>query len=122
MSVTLSDRFCVDRHRDAFLDLVEHHVDLVFANEAEITALYQVDDFDAAVEAVAVTARSPPSRDRQGLGDRGPDEIRGAAHPVDELVDTTGAGDLYAAGFLFGSPQTCRWRPAAAWGRWPRPR
>ena len=52
MALTLSDPFCVDRHRDAFLDLVEHHVDVLFANEAEICALYKANDFDAALQRV----------------------------------------------------------------------
>ena len=52
VSLTLSDPFCVDRHRAAFLDLVEHHVDVLFANEAEIRSLYEVDDFDAALQQV----------------------------------------------------------------------
>ena len=104
MSLTLSDPFCVDRHRAAFLDLVEHHVDILFANEAEIRSLYQVGDFDAALQACAATARWRRSR----AGARGSVIVAGdevhviEAHPVEKLVDTTGAGDLYAAGFLFG--------------------
>ena len=86
VSLTLSDPFCVERHRKAFLDLVEHHVDILFANEAEICALYEVGDFDGACgrvrrhcEIAALTA------EREGLGDRR--GRRGArrcdAHPVD---------------------------------------
>ena len=104
VSLTLSDPFCVERHRRAFLELVEGHVDVLFANEAEICSLYQVDAFDAAVQrvrrhcAIAVLTRSA----------RGSVVVSGEqlhvidAHPIDALVDTTGAGDLYAAGFLFG--------------------
>jgi sugar/nucleoside kinase (ribokinase family) len=104
VSLTLSDPFCVGRHRKAFLDLVEHHVDILFANEAEICALYEVEDFDAAMARVrghceiAALTRSA----------KGSVLVNGgrvhtvAAHPVEAVVDTTGAGDLYAAGFLFG--------------------
>jgi sugar/nucleoside kinase (ribokinase family) len=108
VSLTLSDPFCVGRHRKAFLDLVEHHVDILFANEAEICALYEVgDDFDAALGRVrghceiAALTRSA----------RGSVIVEGgrvhtvAAHPVEAVVDTTGAGDLYAAGVLYGLSQ-----------------
>ena len=106
VSLTLSDPFCVGRHRKAFLDLVEHHVDILFANEAEICALYEV-GFDAALGRVrghcevAALTRSA----------RGSVIVEGgrvhtvAAHPVEAVVDTTGAGDLYAAGVLYGLSQ-----------------
>jgi len=104
VSLTLSDPFCVDRHREAFRDLVEHHVDILLANEAEICALYRVRDFDAALQRVrglcevAALTRGP----RGSVIVRG-DEVRVIdAQPPDALVDTTGAGDLYAAGLLFG--------------------
>lgn len=104
VSLTLSDPFCVDRHRAAFLDLVEHHVDVLFANELEICALYRANDFDAALQEVrkhcevAVLTRGP-----QGSVVVGGGEVHVIdAHKLDALVDTTGAGDLYAAGFLFG--------------------
>jgi sugar/nucleoside kinase (ribokinase family) len=102
-SLTLSDPFCVSRHRDEFRQLVEHEVDIVFANEDEITMLYQVDSFDEAlahvrghVEIAALT--------RGALGSVivcGDDVHEIAPEPV-EVVDTTGAGDQYAAGFLYG--------------------
>jgi sugar/nucleoside kinase (ribokinase family) len=104
VSLTLSDPFCVARHRAAFLDLVEHHVDVLFANEAEICSLYQVPDFDTALQRVrrhcevAALTRSARGSIVVGSGDVHVVD----AHPIDELVDTTGAGDLYAAGFLFG--------------------
>jgi sugar/nucleoside kinase (ribokinase family) len=104
VALTLSDPFCVDRHRDAFLHLVEHHVDVLLANEAEICSLYQVADFDSALQRVrrhceiAALTRGP----RGSLVIAG-DEVHVIdACPIEELVDTTGAGDLYAAGFLFG--------------------
>lgn len=104
VSVTLSDSFCVERHRDAFLDLVEHHVDLLFANEAEITTLYRTDSFDDAAEGVrrhgAIAALTRSERGSVVVTEDGMIEI--PAHPVERLVDTTGAGDLYAAGFIRG--------------------
>ena len=107
VALTLSDPFCVERHRTAFLDLVEHHVDILFANEAEICALYQVRDFDAAVahvrghcELAALTRSAKGSVLVQG------DRVHVVpAHPIDRVVDTTGAGDLYASGVLYGLAQ-----------------
>ena len=104
VALTLSDPFCVDRHRAAFLDLVERHVDILFANEAEIRALYEAADFDAALQqvrrhcAVAALTRS----ERGSVVVAGDDVHVIDAHPVAAVVDTTGAGDLYAAGFMFG--------------------
>jgi sugar/nucleoside kinase (ribokinase family) len=104
VALTLSDPFCVDRHREAFRDLVEHHVDVLFANEAEICSLYQVRDFDAAVTQVRgqceVAALTRSERGSVIVGGDGVHVI--AAHPVDAVLDTTGAGDLYAAGFMVG--------------------
>ena len=103
VALTLSDLFCVERHREPFLELVEHHVDVLFANTEEILALYRVDDFDAAV--AAVRSHCPLAvltRGALGAAIVTPEEIvEVPAKPVD-VVDTTGAGDLYAAGFLFG--------------------
>lgn len=104
VSLTLSDPFCVDRHRAAFLDLVRHHVDVLFANEAEIRSLYQVDDFDGALQ----RARRDCEVAALTRGPRGSIIVAdGEVHvidryPVEMVVDTTGAGDLYAAGFLSG--------------------
>ena len=103
-SLTLSDPFCVDRHRDSFLALVKEHIDILFANEAEITSLYRTKSFDAALQQVrghceiAVLTRS----EKGSVVIRG-DEVHVVdAAPVGKVVDTTGAGDLYAAGFLYG--------------------
>ena len=116
VALTLSDPFCVDRHRAAFLELVERHVDILFANEAEIRALYEVGDFEHAVARVrghcevAALTRS----------ERGSVIVAGtrvhtiAAEPVAAVVDTTGAGDLYAAGFMVG---LSRGLPLPACGR-----
>ncbi|HEX6958121.1 MAG TPA: adenosine kinase [Ferrovibrio sp.] len=104
VAMTLSDSFCVDRHRAEFRHLVEHHIDILFANEAEIKSLFETQDFDEALQHVhhhvdiAVLTRS--EKGSVILAD-------GAVHIIDAIadvnvIDTTGAGDLYAAGFLYG--------------------
>jgi sugar/nucleoside kinase (ribokinase family) len=104
VALSLSDPFCVDRHRAAFLHLVEGHIDILFANEAEITSLYEVEDFDAAVAKVRGHCEiAALTRGADGSVIVTADEfIEIAAEPVDKVVDTTGAGDLFAAGVLFG--------------------
>jgi sugar/nucleoside kinase (ribokinase family) len=103
VALTLSDPFCVERHREEFLELIEGHVDILFANEHEITMLYEVDTFDEALHRVrghceiAALTRGPHG----SVVVAGDDVHVIDAHPV-EVVDTTGAGDLYAAGFLYG--------------------
>lgn len=103
VAFTLSDPFCVERHRDEFVDLIER-VDVVFANEVEICSLWQVGSFDEAVERVRRQDRIwALTRSEKGSVIVNRDTtIEVPAEPIDELVDTTGAGDLYAAGFLFG--------------------
>lgn len=104
VSLTLSDSFCVDRHRDSFRQLIRTQVDILFANEDELLSLYETNDFDAAIEQLrADTGLAAITRSEKGsviIGDGDP--IAVAAEPVSEVVDTTGAGDQYAAGFLFG--------------------
>src|SRR5581483_11198743 len=99
VSLTLSDSFCVDRHREAFQRLVREHVDILFANEAEIRSLWQVDDFDAALQATRGTCEiAALTRSAKGSLILAGDEVHVIdAAPVARLVDTTGAGDLYAA-------------------------
>ena len=114
VALTLSDAFCVDRHREDFLELVRGGVDILFANETEITSLYQMNAFDDAAGAVraeceiAVLTRSEAG----AVIISGNETIHVPADPVERVVDATGAGDLYAAGFLYGltsgqSLETC---------------
>lgn len=106
VALSLSDPFCVDRHRAEFLELLADHVDIVFANEAEITSLYQT-DFDDALRQVrghcdiAAITRS----EKGSVVISGDQVVVQGAEPVSQVVDTTGAGDLYAAGFLYGLTQ-----------------
>jgi len=107
VSLTLSDQFCVDRHRQAFRDLVSHHVDILFANEDELIALYEVNNLEEAIEcvkndcAIAAVTRSEKGSVIINSGQR----FDIAPVAVDELMDTTGAGDAYAGGFLYAFTQ-----------------
>ncbi len=102
VSITLSDSFVVERHREALLDFLGS-VDVLFANEAELTALFET-DFDAAAAAVRGRCRlAAVTRSEKGSVLITPEETHAVpAAPVDKVVDTTGAGDQYAAGVLFG--------------------
>lgn len=102
--LSLSDSFCVERHRAELRDLVANHVDVLFANEDEVQALYEVSDFAAALAAARadcpVVALTRSAKGSVVAGEGAVHTIPAA--PVERLVDTTGAGDLYASGFLAG--------------------
>jgi sugar/nucleoside kinase (ribokinase family) len=105
VALTLSDSFCVDRYRGEFLDLMRNNtVDLVFANEAELHSLYQTSDFDTALKQLrGDTKLGIVTRSEKGCVVVSPEGVIAVpAFPVGKIVDTTGAGDLFAAGFLFG--------------------
>jgi sugar/nucleoside kinase (ribokinase family) len=117
MAMTLSDPFCVDRYREEFLELMRSGtVDIVFANEHELKSLYQTADFDTALAALrndcelAAVTRS----EKGSVIVKGSETVTVEPVPVDSVVDTTGAGDLYAAGFLYGYTQSF---PLAKCGR-----
>ena len=104
VALTLSDRFCVDRHRESFRHLVKGHVDILFSNESEITGLYENDDLNAALDSarkecpLVIVTRG----EHGSLIAAGNETVEVAPMPVTKVVDSTGAGDQYAAGFLFG--------------------
>jgi sugar/nucleoside kinase (ribokinase family) len=104
VALTLSDAFCVERHRDGFVELIRSSVDILFANEAEIRSLYEVDNFDAALQHV----RKDCDLAFLTRGASGAVAVRGNevhvvdAEPQGPVVDTTGAGDQFAAGVLYG--------------------
>lgn len=104
VALSLSDAFCVERHRDDFQALVKGQVDVLFANESEVLALYQTSDFDQAVLQIREAAElAVVTRGEKGsvvISHNSVTEVPAAA--IDRLVDTTGAGDLFAAGFMFG--------------------
>jgi sugar/nucleoside kinase (ribokinase family) len=104
VSLTLSDSFCVDRHRPDFRSLVQDQVDLLFGNHDELLSLYELDSFDDAVAALRDECEfAAITVGRKGCVIITPDElIEVPAVEVERVIDTTGAGDLFAAGFLFG--------------------
>ncbi len=105
VALTLSDAFCVDRHRDAFSSFIPNSVDILFANEAEILSLAQVDDIESALAQVAgMVDVLAVTRSEKGcvVMERGQTRIEVPTERSVDVVDTTGAGDLFAAGFLHG--------------------
>jgi sugar/nucleoside kinase (ribokinase family) len=105
VALTLSDSFCVDRHRDDFLSLIRETVDILFANESEIKSLYQVVTFDDALQHVRRDCGTA-ALTRSGAGSvivSGEEIHVVEAQKVAKVVDSTGAGDLYAAGFIYGT-------------------
>ncbi len=105
VALTLSDAFCVGRYRDEFLDLIRKGtVDLLFANESELKSLYETADFDTAAAALRKEAKlAAVTRSEKGCVVLTKDKVTEVpAFPISKLVDTTGAGDLFAAGFLYG--------------------
>ncbi|WP_041794576.1 adenosine kinase [Pararhodospirillum photometricum] len=103
-ALSLSDPFCVGRHKADFIELLDNHVDILFANESEALALTDTSSIDAATQALqGRCAIAAITRGSQGCRVVLPDTVCDVpAHPVTTLVDTTGAGDLFAAGFLWG--------------------
>lgn len=106
VAFTVSDRYCVSSHRDHMLDLIKNHVDLLFANEMELKALFETEDFASALDMIKPMVKiAAITRDSRGsVVVNGRVKIFVEAEPVkpETVVDSTGAGDLYAAGFLFG--------------------
>ena len=107
VSLTLSDSFCVDRHRADFQSLVKNDIDILFANEDELKSLYETTDFDAAVQLLRKDCHiAAVTRSEKGSVIVTRDDVHEVpAAPVSQVVDTTGAGDLFAAGFLRGLTQ-----------------
>jgi sugar/nucleoside kinase (ribokinase family) len=119
VALTLSDAFCVDRYRAEFLELIRNKtVDIVFANQHELRALYETSDFDSAVAALRnEDILAAVTRSEQGsLVVTREETLAVPAYPIDKLVDTTGAGDLYAAGFLAGLSRDAELKDCARLG------
>lgn len=118
VSLTLSDSFCVDRHRASFRHLVDNHVDILFANNDEILSLYETDSLDKALDELTNT-KTVACVTRGEKGSIIQDSQRRyhvKAHPVNKVVDTTGAGDQYAAGVLAGRAMGLDWADAGHLG------
>ena len=118
VALTLSDSFCVGRHRASFRHLVDNHVDILFANEDEILSLYETGSLDTTLDELAKT-KTIACITRSEKGSVIQDNKRRyhvKAHPVDNVVDTTGAGDQYAAGILAGRAMGLDWADAGHLG------
>lgn len=104
VAFTVSDKYCVSHHRDNMLDLIEKHVDILFANENELKCLFETDDFAKALDLIKPLVEiAAVTRDSRGsVIVNGRVKIFVEAEPMENVVDSTGAGDLYAAGFLYG--------------------
>src|ERR1700761_3099271 len=119
VALTLSDAFCVDRYRDEFVDLMRKGtVDLVFANESELHSLYGTSDFDTALKQLQKDVKlGVVTRSEKGcVVASGNGIVAVPASPIKELVDTTGAGDLFHAGFLFGLVRNAEFEAAGKLG------
>jgi adenosine kinase len=119
VALTLSDAFCVDRYRAEFLDLIRSRtVDLIFANERELHSLYETADFDSALDGLRNDARlAVVTRSEKGCLIVTREQTEAVpASPVDRVVDATGAGDLFAAGFLAGLARGSDYRTAGQLG------
>jgi len=117
VAITMSDVFCVDRHRDSFIHLIRTHCDLVFANEAELLAIYETTDFDKAVSQIRKDSQiAAITRSSKGsVIVSGADTWEAPVAPA-HVVDATGAGDQYAAGVLYGVTHGLSLPEAAALG------
>lgn len=104
IALTLSDKFCVDRHRDSFSKLIKNNVDILFANEDEINEMFQVSKVEDSIDSLKQmkTISAITRAEKGSIIIHNGQIIRIKAIPVERVMDTTGAGDLYAAGFLYG--------------------
>ncbi len=118
VSLTLSDPFCVERHRESFLDFIKGGVDLLFANHLELLSLYQTKDLSEAYGKLRKDCSlAAVTQSEKGSIIVTPDRmVEINAEPVAKVVDTTGAGDLYAAGFLFGFAQNFDYHTCGRFG------